>query len=76
MNFVAVSLLRPLAVPGSARWSSKFSTGPLPVTIACTKNPSIANIANLPFLISFTCRITHSSFLLATLVVQHRTVSD
>ncbi len=52
VKFVAYA--QALLVTGSAKWSLKFSNGPLPVTIACTKNPNMENIASLPFLSSFT----------------------
>lgn len=43
MNFVAA--VKPLMAKGSLKWSDKFSTGPLPVTMAWMKNPNIENIA-------------------------------
>ncbi len=40
-----VAKLKALMAAGSLRWSCRFSTGPLPVTIAWTKNPNMENIA-------------------------------
>merc|ERR1712048_4899 len=50
-NFVAKA--NPLADEGSARCSSQFATGPLPVTRAWVYIPSIDSMARRPFLISF-----------------------
>ena len=35
--------------------------GPLPVTMACTKNPNMENIARRPFLISLVCAHGHNT---------------
>ena len=40
-----MAAVKPLRAKGLLRWSDKFSTGPLPVTMAWTKNPNMANIA-------------------------------
>ena len=44
-NLVAIAREKPLTFPGSEMWSDRFSRGPLPVTMACTKNPNMENIA-------------------------------
>merc|ERR1719408_1180984 len=41
---------------GSARWSARFVSGPLPVMKVCVANPKTATIASLPFAISFFLR--------------------
>ena len=40
-----VAELKALMAKGSLRWSLRFSKGPLPVTMAWTKNPNMENIA-------------------------------
>ena len=37
--------MKALMAAGSLRWSCRFSRGPLPVTMAWTKNPNMENIA-------------------------------
>ena len=37
--------MKALIANGSLRWSCRFSRGPLPVTMAWTKNPNMENIA-------------------------------
>lgn len=47
-NLVAVKGKKPLLTKGSARWSSRFCRGLLPVTMACTAMPETsANLADL-----------------------------
>ena len=40
-----VAKLKALMAAGSLKWSCRFSRGPLPVTMAWTKNPNMENIA-------------------------------
>ena len=40
-----VAAVKPLMAKGLLRWSDRFWTGPLPVTMAWMKNPSMENIA-------------------------------
>ena len=40
-----VAAVNPLMAKGLLRWSVKFWTGPLPVTMAWMKNPNMENIA-------------------------------
>lgn len=47
-NLVAIARENPLTFPGSEMWSDRFSKGPLPVTIAWTKNPNMENMACKP----------------------------
>ncbi|CAA6671375.1 unnamed protein product [Spirodela intermedia] len=48
------AMAQALLLTGSARWSARFSSGPFPVTMACTKKPNMENMASLPFFNSFT----------------------
>ena len=54
VHSAAISRVNLFAANGSAMWEAQFSTGPLPVTAACTKQPNMESIAKRPFLISFT----------------------
>ena len=43
-----VAAVKPLMAKGSLKWSVRFWMGPLPVTMAWMKNPSMENIACAP----------------------------
>ncbi|KAG0455597.1 hypothetical protein HPP92_024889 [Vanilla planifolia] len=49
-----VAYAQALLATGSARWSNRFSIGPFPVTMACTKKPNMENMASRPFFSSLT----------------------
>lgn len=54
-TILANALLDPFTLPESARWLVRSSCGYLVITIHCTKNPSVKNMARraIPILLIF-----------------------
>ena len=61
---MATVLVATVTVNGDARWSSRLSTGPLPVDAAWPAKPANASMARRPLAISFTLYFAKSLVLL------------